>query len=185
MSINELVSGNFKNFLNSAYINSDLLLNALQQILISILAFHHFTNGLFHNDCHYKNFLFHRIKPGGYFHYKIYGKDVYIKNLGYLWIIWDFGLARKESEYTKRRLEDYFRITSFFLKYNNNLYFNDKDADLIKIVNNILEFKQTFYRLFNNSDQLFMEELFKIPKLFSFKIPIKSKIVNKSPYIIT
>lgn len=181
ITVNELVNGNFKNFLN--FTNSVLLLNALQQILISVLSFHHFSGGLFHNDCHYKNFLYLKIKPGGFFHYKIYDKDIYIKNLGYIWFIWDYGLVRTKESYIKRRLEDYFRILHFFLKYNN---FNSNTSNSVAIKNvlKILKFRKTYSSEFGNSDKLFFERLFKIPKLFSYTVSSMGSIINKNPYII-
>jgi len=181
ITVNELVNGNFKNFLN--FTNSVLLLNALQQILISILSFHHFSDGLFHNDCHYKNFLYLKINPGGYFYYKIYDKDIYIKNLGYIWFIWDYGLVKTKEIYIKRRLEDYFRILHFFLKYNN-LNRSTSNSLVIKNVLKILKFRKTYSSEFGNSDKLFFETLFKIPKLFNYKISSIQDIINKNPYVI-
>lgn len=178
LSINELVSGNFKNIIKQNNISDALLLNCLQQILMSVLSFHYFSGGLFHNDCHYGNFLYHRIKPGGYFHYNIYGKDVYIQNMGYLWLIWDFGLVRNDFIYIQRRLEDYFRITRFFLKYNS---ISNRTS---RIVKKILQFKTNYYSLFDNSDEKFFSELFKINKLFLFQIPANNEIVNNKPFII-
>lgn len=181
IAVNELVNGNFKNFIYDNSVTNSLLLNALQQIMISILSFHHFTDGYFHNDCHYKNFLFYKIKPGGYFHYKIYNKDIYVKNMGYLWLIWDFGLVHKEQDYKKRRFEDYFRILHFFLK--NKTDFNDYKT--LIIVEKLLKFKYTNFNIPNsNSDELFFNELCKIPQLFLFNKPPSAKIVNKKPYII-
>ena len=84
--VNELVSGNLKQFINEHSKTPNFILNAFQQILIAILSFHYYTNGYFHNDCHYKNFLYHKITPGGYFHYQIFGKNVYIKNTD----VWGF-----------------------------------------------------------------------------------------------
>jgi len=181
ININELVNGTFKNFLN--FTTSILLLNALQQILLAVLSFHHFTNGLFHNDCHYKNFLYLKIKEGGYFHYRIFNKDIYIKNMGYIWFIWDFGLTKNKESYKLRRLEDYFKILYFFTKYEN-FNSNSSNTIVIKNVSKIMKFKKNYASLFGNSDKLFFEELFKIPKLFNYTIPSMGVVINKNPYII-
>lgn len=175
ISVNELVSGNFKNFLLDFNVSPQLLLNAIQQILIAVLSFHHFTGGLFHDDCHYKNFLFHKIKPGGYFHYNIYGRDIYIKNLGYIWMIWDFGLVKRDSYSIKRRLEDYFRIL-----YSVDKYYKQPLAN----VDRIFELRRNYIDIFGNSDKMFFEVLFNFKGLFEFDIPKNSKIINKKPYII-
>lgn len=173
ITVNELVSGNLKDLIFSATNNPELLLNCVQQILLSILAFHHFTDGLYHHDCHYKNFLFHKINSGGYFHYNIYGKDIYIKNMGYVWIIWDFGLVKKKN--VKRRLEDYFRILYFFNKYY---------GDQLSIIGNVYRLKIDYFSVYQNSDRKFFQSLFEISNLFQYTIPENSKIINTKPYII-
>ena len=91
--ISELANGDLKIYLSKFYDDYPLLINAIEQILMSILYYNVLTNNI-HNDCHYGNFLFFKIPEGGYLHYKIDGKDYYIKNLGYLWVIWDFGLTK-------------------------------------------------------------------------------------------
>lgn len=177
ISVNELVSGNFRNFLLNSNPNEELIINALQQILIAILSFHTFTGGLFHNDCHYRNFLFHKIKPGGYFHYNIYGKDIYVKNLGYIWLIWDFGLVRMDKSYSKKRLADYFRILYFFIKY-----YNIKNNN--PVINKLWELNDEYSYIFGSSDKKFFEFLFGLKDLFEYNIPQNSKIINSKDYII-
>lgn len=175
--VNELINGNLKQFfeLNLSF---KYTLNAFQQILISILSFHYFTNGTYHSDCHYKNFLYIKIKSGGYFHYKIFGNNYYIKNMGYLWLIWDFGLARDEMIYKLQRIKDYFRIIVFFeLSLNNTI---------INIVKNILSYEDNYQLYFGNSDKKFFDEcITKNNILLTLKDLSKSfKIINKKPYII-
>ena len=87
--LNELANGDFNTFSSIYYDNSILLENALAQIIFSLLFFYKDINAI-HNNCHSGNFLYHRIKPGGYFHYKIFNKDYYIENIGFLWVITDF-----------------------------------------------------------------------------------------------
>lgn len=183
ISINELADGNLKDFLE---FNKDpyYTLNAYQQILISILSFHYFTNNYFHNDCHYKNFLFHKIKSGGYFHYKIYNKDVYIENLGFIWMIWDFGLVKTNTGiYKYNQLNDYFRFNDMFRPTNNS-----SNISLInEYILNLKELEYVFIELIGNSDKkLFEKYLFNMPNLFTFNInKTTNKIVNKKPYIIS
>ena len=74
------------------YYNDDKKIkNAMMQMLIAIYSFHCF--GYLHNDTHWGNFLYHRIKPGGYIKYIINGQEIYLENIGYLWVIWDFSFA--------------------------------------------------------------------------------------------
>lgn len=183
ISINELADGNLKNFFD-VNIDPKLTLNAYQQILISILSFHYFTNNYYHNDCHYKNFLFHKIKPGGFFHYNIYGKDIYIENMGYLWMIWDFGLVRTNTGiYKYNQLKDYFRLNSMFKRSSfNSSMFSLLDTFVFQLKS--LEF--SFIDLIGNSDKkLFENYLFKMPELFTFSIKKTHKIINKNPYLIS
>jgi hypothetical protein len=91
ITINELAEGDSYHFIKKHYLNDKILFNSLIQILLSIMFFYKYINA-FHHDTHSGNFLYHKIKPGGYFHYNIYGKDYYLENIGFLWVIWDFGL---------------------------------------------------------------------------------------------
>lgn len=181
IAVNELANGNLKDFIFSTANTPELFLNALQQVILSILSFHYFTQGIFHNDCHYKNFLFHRIEPGGYFHYKIYDIDIYVENKGYVWMIWDFGLVGISEEKQKKRLIDYMRI---ILILNSEI--KDPVFDNIKqMFHKITNYRHSLLYFFGNSDsQFFKELLFKIDGLFQTTIPEGSKIINKNPYII-
>jgi len=90
--LNELANGDLKAFIHIYYNNDNLMKNTLIQTVLSLFSFYMIT-GMYHLDCHWGNFLYHKIKPGGYIHYKIEGNDYYLENLGYLWVIWDFGIA--------------------------------------------------------------------------------------------
>lgn len=180
ISVNELINGNLKQYfeLNLSY---EFILNAFQQIIISILSFHYFTGGTYHSDCHYKNFLYVKIKSGGYFHYRIFGNNYYIKNMGYLWLIWDFGLARDDMIYKLQRIKDYFRIIDFF-----DLSLNLTNKNIFNIAKNILSYQFNYQLYFGNSDRKFFDECIKKNNiLLTFKDLSKSfKIINKKPYII-
>jgi hypothetical protein len=185
----DIASGNLKQFLYEFQHNPKLLLNAYEQILMCILAFHYFTGGFYHSDCHYKNFLYHKIKPGGYFHYNIFGKDIYIKNLGYIFMIWDFGLVRTSPQRITQRLDDYFKISSIIYSMFRYSSYKQKNNKLINILNTILKYKNNYLSYFGNSDKNFFDVLFNIENLFIYELPSSkrtdSKIINKSPYFIT
>lgn len=91
VTFNEVADGDFKRFIKKRDLSAELWHNAIEQIFMCIASFH--SIGLMHLDSHYGNFLYHKIKPGGCFHYKINNTDFYIPNLGYLWVIWDFGVS--------------------------------------------------------------------------------------------
>ena len=185
ISVNELINGNLKQFFDQK-LNSSFYLNALEQILLSILSFHYFTKGIYHADCHYKNFLYVKIKAGGYFHYKIFGVDYFVKNMGYLWIIWDFGLVREEPYYKQQRLKDYFRIANFF-NLTSQLSKSGNYNNLLKISDVILNYEYNFQLLFGSSDKKLFEDVFvKELNLFKSKnqLPRTFKKINNKPYII-
>jgi predicted unusual protein kinase regulating ubiquinone biosynthesis (AarF/ABC1/UbiB family) len=181
--LNELANGDLKTFIPLNYLNNDLLINTIQQIYISILSFHKKT-GFIHFDAHWGNFLYHKIKPGGYFHYYIkdLNKNFYIENKGYLWIIWDYGFAKKiEPNKEKSVLVDYYRINPSICNENNRGWVDNK----YKINNSILKLKQTLDNLYisaKNENELWIQ----LEKyLFTDKyIPHKNEIINSVPFYL-
>ena len=180
ISINELADGDLYNFILKFKHMPNMIKNTLQQIFLSVLSFHYFTGGYYHKDAHLGNFLYHKIKPGGYFKYIIFGKTVYVENLGYLWMIWDFGKFKKTEEFKKLKIEDYFkpsRNIKKIYKKEDNVY------NVLKSVEN-LEF-EILYTADNITDKSFFQDyLFKLPSFYLFSIPSNSKIINKKPYVI-
>ena len=158
---NELLLGDLRYYIyNIAKENYNLWLNAIEQIYMCLAAFH--ATGLLHNDSHYGNFLYKKIKKGGYFKYIINGKDYYIPNLGYLWVIWDFGVSRLLHRHTEYIID--YNYLALYLRYNN-----------IKLITS--EFKRKF-PLKENKGRLtpltsrnwgFIEK--------SVKIPVKIQII--------
>lgn len=141
ITYNELANGDYKMFYKKFYNNDELILNAFTQIFMSIMFFEYYLS-MFHNDAHHGNFLFHKIEKGGYFHYKLYDIDYYIKNEGYMWLIWDFGLVKKfEKNNDASIIRDYRRIINAFMNIPENLVkikdfiFNSNDDLLNKYIN--------------------------------------------------
>lgn len=92
--VNELADGDLKFYLEkrTQIWTNDLITNCLFQIAAGLYSLEKFYN-LSHNDLHFGNVLVHEIIPGGYWHYRIDGDDYYVPNLGYLFVLWDFGMA--------------------------------------------------------------------------------------------
>jgi hypothetical protein len=65
--------------------------SVLIQMILAIFAIHEL--GYLHNDTHYGNFLIHEIPPGGYWRYDLGKKKVFVKNVGFLVVLWDMGLG--------------------------------------------------------------------------------------------
>ena len=136
ITYNELANGDYKMFYKKFYNNDELILNAFTQIFICIMFFENYLS-MFHNDAHHGNFLFHKIEKGGYFFYNIYDTDYYIKNEGYMWLIWDFGLVKKfRKNNSTPIITDYRRIINAFMNMPD---LSVKIKDLILTNDNLLE----------------------------------------------
>jgi hypothetical protein len=111
----ELATGDLRSFFKKDR-DYNTWKNCYEQILMSIFVFHSII-GNHHGDTHYGNFLYRKIKPGGCFCYNINGIDYYIENLGYVWMIWDYGNATSIKELSDPTwLDDYKKINLFMRK---------------------------------------------------------------------
>jgi len=124
--LNELASYSMDSFLESPH-NLKTFQSVVMQILFSLYSFH--SLGYCHQDAHMGNFLVHEIVAEGLWHYKVVGEDIYVKNYGYLVVLWDPGLAKPFSEYPEEKfgeiLEDYARAIDVIIDYINDKK-NDK-----------------------------------------------------------
>lgn len=89
--LNELATGDLHDFFRTTYTPADYE-SVILQVIFALRAFHKYT-GYTHNDAHLGNFLYHKITPGGYWHYKDKATDIFVPNTGYLVVLWDPGLA--------------------------------------------------------------------------------------------
>ena len=196
MIINELASGDLNSFMSMKYsskLNDELWRNTYEQIFISILILHY--KGIRHNDTHDGNFLYHKIKPGGCFHYKINGIDYYIKNLGFLWTSWDYGLITKlktKGEYVYDYMEviatmrknDITKITSDYR--NHNLYYNYEWGYLPRYVNvppSIERLQTELFQLlggYNKNNHIYQIETLKLTEDLFFKTLLKKGLLFSS-----
>jgi hypothetical protein len=105
IALNEMAHGDLQSLCdNMAFLkNDELLMNIAIQCMLSIATFHNI--GYLHSDCHWGNFLYHLTDDkSGYYHYKIYGENYYLKNCGYTMMIYDFGLCNKYPFTTNKLL---------------------------------------------------------------------------------
>lgn len=70
----------------------EIWMNALFQILVGLYAIKKYYN-MHHTDFHTGNILVHKVKPGGYWIYTINRKNYHVPNLGYIFLLSDFGFA--------------------------------------------------------------------------------------------
>jgi len=210
---NELANGDLKNFFELYSSNTELLINSYVQVLLSILFYYYHTD-MTHNDCHWGNFLYHKIKKGGYFHYKIFDKDYYVENLGFLWVIWDFdasreiGMVQTTIDITQMTssVKDFAIISQFYFPNQkkikeqlingyNNIIWKELNDDNIKFLNQLNNFLKLYIQdaqkfEINFNWQKFINYVKYMLKYFEdinwllTELPKNAKIINKDPYVI-
>jgi hypothetical protein len=187
LSFNEMFSGDLKMLMSSKKQTTAFIKNAITQIFFSISNFSHYT-GFIHKDSHWGNFLYHKIKPGGYFYYKVNGINVYLENIGFIWVIWDFGFAKKIK--ADNVMRDYRRIIhSFYPKLYggwipNNITYNTKDIEFSLNVSaslRVLSYNRDSYQTKKKQVHNILFDLY--PELLIK--PDESLIINKKPFVIT
>jgi hypothetical protein len=175
IQINELASGDLYSILNKIDI-----LPTFTQVILSIMFFHNYIKA-FHYDPHVGNFLYHKIKPGGYFHYNLYGKDYYLENQGYLWVIWDFGLIKPFNNIKNKIFINY----DYTYLYNRLRmgYTPDKIDIITKLYDTIIDkyITNDLTKLSNMNIDI-LNYLIKNNPSFTNNKP--SNIINKTPYVI-
>ena len=154
----ELAKGDYYSFIEKykLELNAKIWKSIFEQFFISIFIFHYLD--IAHNDTHGGNFLYTKIKPGGCFHYKINNQDYYIENVGYKWMLSDYGICTKLSKHVKHHFfDDYSKIYFHLIKYNeemdknpmfNKIYENTKPGYLkndVIIPNEILSIQQKIW----------------------------------------
>jgi hypothetical protein len=191
----ELANGDLEHFANSNYMNNDIMKNTLAQIYFSLIFFHREMK-MIHNDAHWGNFLYHKIKPGGYFHYKIFNQDYYIENLGYLWVIYDFDF-NKYLIYTRDFRKDFNRIIRSFISENNtshitgwlkHSYNKDFSKQIKMIYNHLFKYSSDTSYTPTKMNNFIKRLLFIFSKYDFIKTNETMKetdiIINKIPYYI-
>lgn len=115
--MNELADGDLKGWLEEAPHTVEEVTSAMFQIIMTLFKFAEL--GYVHNDAHWGNFLYHKVKPGGYWWYQVDGQDFYIRNTGQMWVLWDFGMVEDVYQRTHNdRIDntDVMRITHAFMR---------------------------------------------------------------------
>lgn len=188
ISLNELANGDLHDLLILS--NKPNFYNIFAQIFIALMFFHTYIDS-FHNDPHTGNFLYHKIEPGGYLHYNIYGKDYYLENQGYLWVIWDFGLITP----FRQILDKNYSPLNKNINYDYNYVLKTLDWYNYKLPSDEVSFKKIFKQsIIKNYDKIYDIKLLKllnieilsffIDNIPSFTTIKPSNIINKTPYII-
>lgn len=92
ISTMELASGDMRDFLKFGNPTDNEVYSALFQIMAGIHAIQ-MSGQILNNDIKSKNILVYNVKPGGYWHYKIWKQHFYVPNYGKMFVINDFGVS--------------------------------------------------------------------------------------------
>lgn len=157
----ELANGDLEQYIkNNQNINFDYFINIVSQCYISILSCH--SIGIFHNDSHMNNFLYHKISnKKGCIEYKYKDLIFYIENIGLIFTIWDFGLS-KDIDYTTNIMKDYQKLNASLIYLIQQFLNNEKLSKYIDMIN-------IYYVYYYNTDYDFIKHLIKDKLLFSEK----------------
>ena len=194
LNFNEIFSGDLNMFICQKH-NLDIIQNTITQIFFSISNFSYYTNYV-HLDTHGGNFLYHNFLSDGYYHYKINGINLYLKNMGYIWVIWDYGFAKKATY--RGIFKDYRRVIKRFIptifggwnkieKYNVNYKMTDSEQFAYNIKQDVDRMKYSYDSKYKNIS-LLKSEIHKVllsylPK--SYFVKPDGKIINEgNPFII-
>ena len=140
--------GNLYDFITKNKLNifDKSFVNALTQCILSILFYYSYLSyfkdeiisleGILGSD-----FICHKIEKGGYFKYNLYGKDYYIENLGFVFVL---SFTNKHSKNNIIDLHNNLDvITSFIKSINKFLYYllqvftNTKHNFIEKLITNL------------------------------------------------
>jgi len=186
--LNEIANGDTHDFFKYNY-KLDTYESIIVQLIFSLRAFHNL--GYVHNDAHLGNYLYHKITPGGFWQYQYKNTVIYVPNTGYLMVLWDPGLANKESAVLPRRI-DYDRTLRLIQSIPSSKFYQDKN--MIGIPNATLVSEIVYANhstdkdiivkkiidLLREKKPLFKHIYYKDAKTST--LPPNSKIINNKPY---
>jgi hypothetical protein len=189
--LSELYDGNLKKIIKNMNNNDEVYLNALTQILFSLIFFYKETMS-FHNNSIWDNFIYKNVKKGGYYHYEIMGKNYYLENLGFIWMINDFDKCIDFNKSIEKKImirNDFLRILYSFLPSYYNGLIKDKDYKIseqslnkiLKILNVIKYYTELYSTL---GMKIYILKILKTLEKNEFikKFVNPSLIINKNPY---
>jgi serine/threonine protein kinase len=96
ITITELASGTFRDFLKNENPTEKELYSALFQIMAALHAIQ-LHGQIMNYDVKADNILYYDVTPGGYWEYIIHGKSFFVPNFGKLFVLNDFGISRPMS----------------------------------------------------------------------------------------
>jgi len=192
--LEEIPDKGFQEFVDFASENkcsSMLFKNMILQIMISILSLHHFgVKKQNFNDIDIEKLTYHKtpytLSDKRYFHYNIFGKDVYIQDYGYVWM---FSALDKIENYetnfmTKHKFynddEDDEDEYDIFFDYLHTLFSELGNEQMKKFMSNLISEKNDAIYSLEDESAFFEKAL----SLFNQPSYTPSNLANSSPYVI-
>ena len=92
VNVLEIANGDLLKYFSYTNLSIYDIMSSLFQVMTAVHAIQMYGQ-LSNNDIKASNILYYNVKPGGYWHYSICGRDFYIENRGKLFILNDFGVS--------------------------------------------------------------------------------------------
>jgi len=124
IAVVELAQGTLKAYLKENKPTLDETHSMYFQILAGLSAIQYYGQ-IMNFDVKKENVLYYKVKPGGYWHYRIRGKDFYVPNYGHLFVLNDFGISRSLSPGVplyKTKEDDSFRLGLRYARVENGVF---------------------------------------------------------------
>lgn len=170
----ELARGDLATWLGNSRHSNEAISSAIFQCVMALFAFK--TLGFTHNDAHAGNFLYHSVPPGGYWHYKLSGKDIYVKNCGHQFVLWDPMFASVAKPSVVNNNGDFWRLSQaivHLLGYNRHAV-----KILDTFLNRGVKLPDTFFDWIKHLDQASLDEI----RVGNDRAPARQQILNRKPY---
>jgi serine/threonine protein kinase len=111
--------------------NFDTQLSVLYQLLLAVYTIH-VECGIYHRDIKATNILIKQVPPGGYFKYECENRIYYVKNMGILVLLSDFGVgfSLKPMNASKHIIRNYGKRNVFYNKQTGYIEVLKQSPDL-------------------------------------------------------
>lgn len=186
LCFNELANGDLKTFLrDSIVVSTDTFISMFCQVILGLVGLENAK--LIHRDLHWGNILYHSVDSHTdmYSHYKFGNDNVYVKNTGQHWVLWDFGEVVRARHESDSLLVDVRRISNVSY-WAMDEFARPLNSYLTIMLNNIRGF--VFIPRMKCKDLL--KYIYDMTKTSSDVLLINpqtkpAKIINRRPYMIS
>ena len=200
---NLFYDGNLYKLLNLINIKDKLFINILTQSILAIMFYYSYFSYRKNEFISLEgisglDFICHRIKKGGYFKYQLYGKDYYLENLGFVFVL---SFINKKSNNIIIKSKNNFDVIFSFIKTikifieNITAYFENKKHNFMEKLLSILEKcnntnKQLPDKLLAKtvnsiSNHIIIKEFLEVYKSLNANIKSNEVINPNTPYTIS